>query len=650
MKHVIMGTAGHVDHGKTALVQALTGIDTDRLGEEKQRGLTIELGFAPFAMPEGGQLSIIDVPGHEKFIKNMVAGIMGIDLVLLVIAADEGIMPQTREHVDIINLLGVRQGVVALTKSDLVDNDWMEMVAEEVREFLGSTSLAGAPLVPVSAKTGEGIPRLVEIIAAEANRASATVGDGVFRLPVDRVFIMEGHGTVVTGTIYGGSIQRGSQVVILPQNHTAKVRSIQVHGRKLDEASAGERCALNLTGIASDMIKRGDTITYPGKLGPTRQFDAVMTSVPSSLVITHGQRVRLHLGTMEVMSRLRVIGTDDIAPGTKGYVQFYTEEPVVTSRGDRYIVRSYSPVTTIGGGQVLLPSAPRRRRHSIEDRRELEIEDQGSPGEILDIVLRRQRRQLPRGLTCITPLAAEELSHMADLPVHLVKEILSGADGVDIAGKHFAQEDYNSTVQAVSEALLSQQARAPFRLGIHREELKSTLFPHWERKDFGALLDVLAKEHIIFIEGPWVSEPQKYQRLMQADHPAVLQLEAAILQQGFQVHSAEEMATSLSMSVADAQDVIELLAHLGKIVHVGPGIALHITHFQQALAALGHHLTTRGSITVGEFRDSLQINRKLAVVLLEYLDTLNYTRRQGDGRVAGTRLPSLYTENRPGAM
>ena len=298
MKHVIMGTAGHVDHGKTALVQALTGIDTDRLGEEKQRGLTIELGFAPFAMPEGGQLSIIDVPGHEKFIKNMVAGIMGIDLVLLVIAADEGIMPQTREHVDIINFLGVRQGVVALTKSDLVDNDWMEMVAEEVREFLGSTSLADAPLVPVSAKTGEGIPRLVDIIAAEANRASATVGDGVFRLPVDRVFIMEGHGTVVTGTIYGGSIQRGSQVVILPQNHTAKVRSIQVHGRKLDEASAGERCALNLTGIASDMIKRGDTITYPGKLGPTRQFDAVMTSVPSSLVITHGQRVRLHLGTM----------------------------------------------------------------------------------------------------------------------------------------------------------------------------------------------------------------------------------------------------------------------------------------------------------------------------------------------------------------
>lgn len=645
MKHVIIGTAGHVDHGKTALVKALTGVDTDRLSEEKARGLTIELGFAPFVMPGGHLASIVDVPGHERFIKTMVAGITGIDLVLFVIAADEGIMPQTREHLDIIDFLGVKQGVVALTKKDLVDDDWLDMVAEEVRETLLATNLASAPIVYVSAKTGEGMGELMEALTREAAKAGTEVDTGVFRLPVDRVFVVEGYGTVVTGTVHSGTICLGDQVVVLPPGHVARVRSIQLHGDQQNVASAGQRCALNLAGVTSDMIERGNTIAHPGTLGATERLDAVLSTIGGAPVITQGQRVRLHLGTTEVMSRVRIIGPTDILPGTEGYIQLYPEEPVVAQRGDRYIIRSYSPATTIGGGQILLSNGPRRRRHSLEDYREMQVGALGSPKEILQITLQRQRRFLPRGFGSITPLAPEQLAKMTDLSLHLVQEALQELDGLRLPGKYLAEDDYSAAIKAISKLLMEQEIKHPFRLGIHREELRSTLFPHWERKDFAMLLDLLAREHIIFMEGSWVGEPRHYQLLMGEDNPVITQVEKALFDQGLEIKPVEEIAALVSLSVANTQDVMELLVNSNKIIQIEPGIALHVHHFRKALATVAGHLRDEGSIAVGEFRDMLKINRKLAIALLEYLDAQNYTRRQGQERVVGPKLRALFAED-----
>ena len=638
MRHIVLGTAGHVDHGKTELVRRLTGVDTDRLDEEKQRGMTINLGFAPFLLPDGSQLAIIDVPGHERFIKTMVAGVMGIDLILLVIAADEGVMPQTREHVDIVTLLGVRHGVVALTKSDLVEPDWLEMVMAEVQDFLDATPLACASILPVSAKTGEGIDKLVAaIMAAKADIPDKDASNSAFRLPVDRVFAMEGHGTIVTGTIYGGSIHKGNQVVVLPQNKEAKVRNIQVHGQGVHMASAGERCALNLTGVVTDDIKRGDTVAYPGTLGVTKQFDAVLTSVNRSSVITHGQRVRLHLGTAEVMAKIRVIG-DDIIPGVTGYVQFYTEEPVVALRGDRYIVRSFSPITTIGGGQVLLPNAPRRRRYDPRHRRELEIEATGSPRELIHLVLARERQHLARGLASIPPVSPRELSHMVHLPEMSVRAVLLDGGFVDMGNKYMAEEDYLAAARAVRGILETLQAKAPFRLGIDREELRSSLFANWERRDFAGVLERWSQETIILVEGPWVGDPEVYGRLIQGNDPALQELEAIILDAGLQVRTVAEMASLLSYPLDFAKDMLELLLHVGKVVQIAPGMILHQESIQKAIQTVGEHLAAEGLITVGELRDSLKTNRKMAVALLEYFDGQGITRREGEGRVPGPRL------------
>ena len=638
MRHIVLGTAGHVDHGKTELVRRLTGVDTDRLDEEKQRGMTINLGFAPFLLPDGSQLAIIDVPGHERFIKTMVAGVMGIDLILLVIAADEGVMPQTREHVDIVTLLGVRHGVVALTKSDLVEPDWLEMVMAEVQDFLDATPLACASILPVSAKTGEGIDKLVAaIMAAKADIPGKDASNSAFRLPVDRAFAMEGHGTIVTGTIYGGSIHKGNQVVVLPQNKEAKVRNIQVHGQGVHMASAGERCALNLTGVVTDDIKRGDTVAYPGTLGVTKQFDAVLTSVNRSSVITHGQRVRLHLGTAEVMAKIRVIG-DDIIPGVTGYVQFYTEEPVVALRGDRYIVRSFSPITTIGGGQVLLPNAPRRRRYDPRHRRELEIEATGSPRELIHLVLARERQHLARGLASIPPVSPRELSHMVHLPEMSVRAVLLDGGFVDMGNKYMAEEDYLAAARAVRGILETLQAKAPFRLGIDREELRSSLFANWERRDFAGVLERWSQETIILVEGPWVGDPEVYGRLIQGNDPALQELEAIILDAGLQVRTVAEMASLLSYPLDFAKDMLELLLHVGKVVQIAPGMILHQESIQKAIQTVGEHLAAEGLITVGELRDSLKTNRKMAVALLEYFDGQGITRREGEGRVPGPRL------------
>ena len=639
MKHIVMGMAGHVDHGKTALVYRLTNVDTDRLKEEKQRGMTIELGFAPFLLPDGRLLSIIDVPGHERFIKTMVAGVMGIDLVLLVVAADEGIMPQTREHLDIIDLLGVG-GVVALTKIDLVEEDWLEMVREEIRGILHGTALAGAKIVPVSAKTGEGIPKLLETIINEVHSMSTRMMDDTFRLPIDRVFTAEGYGTIITGTVYGGRLERGAKVMILPQGLETRVRGLQVHGEEVDMVIAGDRCALNLTGITSEDIKRGDTVAHPGQLEPSSTLDAVLSLVKTSPAISQGQRVRLHLATSEVMARVRIIGADEIVHGTQGYVQIRTEEPIVAQRDDKFIIRSYSPVVTIGGGRIVLANAPRRRRYNARDQKEMELEAAGSGEEILQVLVQIERRQLRPGISCIAPLVTEELSRKAHLSAASVEDLFVAQGWVELNGKYLPRQDYRVAGEAVALALRESYNQAPFRLGIDKEELKYTLFPQWGRKEYGVLLEGFVQDQLIVVDGRWVSEHLAYHRLLRTGHPALLRLEAEIHERKYQGYQSKPMGNTVTsflgipdVEISDIPDMIALLIHTGKVVDVGYGLVIHKCILDQALDVLKQHLTHNTSITVGQFRDILQTNRKVAMALLEYFDGLNVTRRQGNERI-----------------
>src|SRR5918999_1795344 len=366
MKQVVMGTAGHIDHGKTQLIKTLTGIDTDRLKEEKERGITIDLGFAHLRFADDTEVGVIDVPGHERFVRNMLAGVGGIDLVMLVIAADEGVMPQTREHLAICQLLRIKDGLVALTKTDLVDEDWLELVSEDTREFLKGTFLEGKPIVPVSAKTGQGIDDLRRGLQTLVARVPPKQLEGKFRLPVDRVFTIRGFGTVVTGTLFSGTIRVEDRIEIYPKGIEAKIRGIQVHNASVAEAVAGQRTAINLQGIDKVELGRGDVLGHPGEFASTFMLDAVLQHLADApRPLRHRARVRLHLGTSEIMGRVMLLDRDELAPGEEAYVQFRLESPAVALPRDRYVIRSYSPVQTIGGG-ILLEVQPRKHRRYEE--------------------------------------------------------------------------------------------------------------------------------------------------------------------------------------------------------------------------------------------------------------------------------------------
>src|SRR5665647_2999474 len=386
--HIILGTAGHIDHGKSAMVKALTGVDPDSLKEEKLRGITIELGFADLTLPSGQHLGIVDVPGHERFVRHMVAGASGMDLVALVIAADEGVMPQTREHLEICQLLRVKQGLVVLTKVDLVETDWLELVEEEVREALKGTFLDGAPIVGFSAVTGVGKENLLATLATLAAEVPPKPVTGIFRLPIDRVFTIKGFGTVVTGTAISGRVKVAEAVAIYPPGFKAKVRGLQVHGQAVEEALAGNRTAVNLQGVEKEELERGMVVAPPGALIKSRRLDAYLEILPSApRALKHRQAVRLHTGTSERVAMPLILDADEMAPGSSGYVQFFLREPLALKPGDRIVIRSFSPAFTWGGGLVLHVNPTRHKRRHPEVLARFKILEQGSPEDILRLYL-----------------------------------------------------------------------------------------------------------------------------------------------------------------------------------------------------------------------------------------------------------------------
>jgi len=633
MSYLIIGTAGHVDHGKTMLVRALTGVDTDRLKEEKERGISIELGFASLQLPGGRMAGIVDVPGHERFIKNMLAGAGGMDLVLLVIAADEGVMPQTREHLDIIQLLQINRGVVVLTKVDLVDGEWLDLVKSEVREFLQGSMLENAPLVEVSAVTGQGIDELLRVIDGQAARVKERPSAGRVFLPVDRVFSVTGFGTVVTGTLWSGELRPGEAVEIMPRGLSTRVRSLQVHGKNVRSARAGQRVAVNLTGLEVEQVSRGSVLAATGSLTPSYRLDVRLLLLKNAVrPLKNRARVRLYLGTAEILGRAVLLDRDELKPGETALAQLELEEPAVARRGDRFVIRSYSPMHTIGGGTVIDPAPRKHKRGRPEILRELATKEKGTPVELVE-------QQL---LARPTMLTADDIAAGAGITAEEAREALAGLlpEGRVVAvpaenqSYYVAGNVYARWAGELRQILAAYHREYPLREGYPREELRSRKFSAMNSKQFQFLLQAMERDGILRLVAQHVALVDFLPHLDPSLEKTAAELEKMFKEGGFQPPSWAEASRRSGLDGTRAQELLSYFLRRGTIVKVADELYFHPAALEEAKERLKAHLFARGEVSVGEARDLWQTSRKYALPLLEYFDRERLTRRVGDKRVA----------------
>jgi selenocysteine-specific elongation factor len=628
-RHVILGTAGHIDHGKTSLVKALTGVDTDRLPEEKARGMTIDLGFAHL----GESATIIDVPGHEKFIKNMVAGVSTIDLVLFVIAADDGVMPQTREHLEICQLLQVRRGLVALTKKDLVESDWLELVQEDIRQLLKGTFLENAPIIPVSSVAGEGIAELrqamTEIMATLPSRQDR----GVFWLPVDRSFTMKGFGTVVTGSVLAGQVNVGEGLEILPAQQQVRVRGLQRHGKEVNRVQIGDRAAINLLGVATEEVGRGNVLSAPGYFRPTRRANCrvqLLVSAPAPL--KNRSRVRVHLGTAEIMARVIPIDTAEIAPGQSGYVHLLFETPVATRRLEPLVIRRYSPPRTIGGGIMLdAEAAPYRRRDKnlLPKLQALEKED---PEELLAA----QFLVAGRYVVTIGQLATETGGQKEELQKQ-VQALMQAQQVLPVGKRGFIhRQRLESLGQQLENLLRDYHQQHPIRLGLRKAELSGFIQPFADvallnffiehNKAAGKIKEIEAH---IALAGHEIQLTPEQQALRQ-------KVAETLFTEAFAPSSPIELATKLAVTQKEIDDILSVLLIQKEIVRLEEGIFMHQRRLDEAKKRAVDYLRQNREITVSHFKELVDnTSRKFAVPLMQYFDAAGITERQGDVRVLG---------------
>lgn len=621
---VVFGTAGHVDHGKTALVRALTGVETDRLAEERERGLTIDLGFAPLDAGPDLDTGIVDVPGHEDFVKNMLAGSTGIDVLLLVVAADEGPMPQTREHLLVSRLLGVPDGIVVLNKIDRVEDDWLDLVREATREELVQTlGHADWPIHQVSSRTGAGMADLRHAIADSAARARRRAADDLFRMPVDRAFSVSGAGTVVTGTTWSGRIVAGDQVVLLPAGQGTRVRGIQVHGAEAGEVGPGHRCALALVGVDTSDAQRGSTVVG-GKGWRTSVRIGARVEVPSASprALEHGQRVRLFLGTAEVMARVRTSDRGAVAPGETGWAVLDCEEPVVARVRDRFVLRFYSPVTTIGGGQVSSLDPPRGWR--------LQIAEWASvlDGEAEEAVAAAVRVAGGRGLPEESVQLATGLPRMAT-----VAALATGRSTLRIGGTVFAAEQLGEAEAAVLEHLGSAHARRRRATVEPLESVRAGLSQRFAAGLVDAAIDELAGRGDVAVAGPGIRRADHEVALTPAEKEATAALLERLAEAGLGPPAPSELAADLNVSREVLNDLLRLLVEHGDVVQVTPEIFL-TTAAEEKARAIVRSVAASAPAAPGDFRDRLHLSRKYLIPLLEYMDREGVTRRTPDGRVA----------------
>lgn len=629
MSHVIIGTAGHVDHGKTTLIKALTGTDTDRLKEEQERGMTIDLGFAALPLPDGSVAGIVDVPGHERFLKNMLAGAGGVDVVLLVIAADESVMPQTLEHLDILRILDVKNGMVALTKCGMVEEEWLEVVEEDIRSHLKGTFLENAPIVRVDSLSGYGISELKKELFAAVQRAEAKNATAPFRLPIDRVFTRPGFGTVVTGTLVAGTIRVGDPVEILPQQIQSRVRGLQSHGKKQEKVEAGSRVAVNLAGVETEALERGMLLAAPRSLAPTQLFDATLRLLPTApKPLRNLARVRVYLGTAEIIGRMQVLGAEEVTPGSQGYAQFRAEHPFVCTRGDRFVVRSYSPMFLIGGGVILDPHPIRHRRKDPAVLSTLAAKERGTPDDLLESWLRTAacggtRKEAARALG----LNDAEIDSAANALLQRGEAIALEGDRLIHAATLAAATD-----QAMN-ALAAYHAANPLRPGMPKEELRGTLGRAADARAFAALLAHWQSTGQLVADAATVRRAD-FTVLLDAWQQALLDRLVEIFRvAGFSVPSIEEAAEQVGTPKETVAEIVRVGQDRGALIRVDEGLYFHRDTLEEARRVVREHIAAHGSITVSQFRDLTGSSRKYALPLLEYLDSVRFTRRLGDTRV-----------------
>ena len=637
MREIILGTAGHVDHGKTSLIRALTGIETDRLKEEKKRGITIELGFAHLDLPCGHRLGIVDVPGHEKFIRNMVAGAAGMDMVAFIIAADEGIMPQTVEHFDICKLLGVKDGLIILTKKDMVEPEWLEMVEEEVREFFQDSFLEEAPIIAVSSTTGEGIEKVKQCLNKKVEGIDFHEEFGPFRLAVDRVFSMKGFGTVITGTSLSGRIKIGDELMFYPKEVKARIRGIQVHGNDVEMVEAGRRTAINLQSIEKEEINRGDMAATPGSMTPSIRLDCRLHYLAGSeKELTNRTQVRVHVGTREILGRVSLMETDVIMPGSDANVQLLLQEPVAVWPGDRYVIRSYSPIRTIGGG-IVYNNAPRKRKRTAqrdrarnteiftlygsgtaEEKMLLFLEESGFSGIIADELATR------------LGVFGKKLTKLLQQPISSGSIVVVESD----SRRLLAATVLKKLTATILRLLADYHQNNPLKSGLVKEEVRSQLKPQVDSKLFNYALNFLTKKGKIIQEEAEV-RLAGHEVTLQVDEEAMReQISSLYLQAGLKPPNFKDVLAKFGeFPEAQIRQVINLLARDGQIIKINEALYFHSSALKKLQEQVVAFIKKEGEIDAPRFKNMTGLTRKFSIPLLEYFDKIKLTIRIDDKRV-----------------
>ncbi len=637
MREIILGTAGHVDHGKTSLIRSLTGIETDRLKEEKKRGITIELGFAFLDLPCGHRLGIVDVPGHEKFIRNMVAGAAGMDLVAFVIAADEGIMPQTEEHFEICRLLGVRDGLIILTKKDLVEEEWLEMVEEEIRDSFADSFLADAPIIAVNTLTGEGIEEIIHVLDRKVATMDFTEEFGPFRMAVDRVFTMKGFGTVITGTSLAGRIDVGAEIMFYPSGLIGKIRGIQVHGEEVSLVEAGHRTAINLQGIEKDQINRGDMVASPGSMQASTLLEGELHHLSSARAhLKNRARVRVHLGTREIIGRVLLLESDSLAPGESGHVQLLLDESVATWPGDHFVVRNYSPIATIGGG-TLYNIAPKKRKRTLERDREhnrLVMEAYSAVESEERIVLLIKEN----GLAGIT---ANQLGARLGIFGKKLKKLLQHpiSNGTLVVVDSETQRLVAASLtESLGEQILTRleefHQKNPLQSGLAKEALRSQLKPPVDQKLLASIFSLLVKQGKIEQTGVEVKL---------AGHTVTLQVDEQEIEEKIgrlyaEAGLAPPIVKEILAQFPDCPEkqilqVLELLVRKGRLIRLNETLCFDHAGIERLVAQVTSYLQTEGEIDAQRFKELTGLTRKFSIPLLEYFDKIKLTIRIDNKRI-----------------
>lgn len=625
MKHIIIGTAGHIDHGKTRLVKALTGVDTDRLAEEKRRGITIEPGFAQLVLEDGTRAGLVDVPGHEKFIRNMLAGAGGIDLAMLVVAADEGFMPQTEEHLNILSLLGLEKGLVVLTKADLVTPDWMEEIRADTRRRIAGTFLEGCPMLEVSAVTGTGISELRRALGDLIAQTREKQSRGTFRMPVDRVFSVEGFGTVATGTVIGGAVRVGETVELAPSGLQGRVRSLQVHGEGVDTACAGQRAALNLAGVKTGDIRRGETAVTPGSAAVTQMLDVRLRCLKDAKrAIRSGSQVHLHHGTAVCQARAVLLDRDTLSPGESCYAQLRLAGPIAAQRGDRFVIRFFSPVETIGGGIVLDEAPLRHKRNDPAALAALTVRETGSDEEKILQAAARQGTALP---------TAETLARTAGCGAEVVRDLAARGKLCQLLPGRYMESGVLDGLWAKCRGLLAAyHEKNSLHAGMRTAELRQKLLRGAPAGAAEALLAQFQAEGRLRQQGERWALAEFQVRYTKRQAALLAQILERYRRGGMEPEPAVELLAAFPPAErAEARRVLESAVTAGALVMLTPELFWHREIFRQALNTLAE-LARTGPVTLAAVRDALGTTRKYALLFLEYCDRCRITRKEGDAR------------------